>query len=121
MAPVTASAHTARRVRIARKGSAALAVLALAGCGGSAASEEAPVATVEAQIEAFGTTQAVRCEGADGLELRGEPVVRCSFEEEEDVSGVMRAKGRCYLVEDGELIDVTRELPVGTTCSVTAP
>jgi hypothetical protein len=99
----------------------ALAALALAGCGGSAASEEAPVDVVEAAITGFGTTQAVRCEDAGELEVRGERVVRCSFEEEEDVSGVMRAKGRCYVVEDGEVIDVTRELPVGTTCSVSSP
>ena len=97
---------------------------ALAGCGGDGepAGNES-VDTVRAAIVGFGTTQSVRCEDADGATLRGLAVVRCGFEEEVDESGVMSAQDRCYVVESGAVVDVTRELPIGTlrSCTVTAP
>ncbi len=105
------------------KGSAAilLVVVALAGCGGDdgpRASED-EVEQIRTSIVGFGTTQGVRCEKADGAELRGLAVIRCSFEEEENVSGAMRAQGRCYVVESGAVVDVTRELPIGAMRSCT--
>jgi len=106
------------------KGSVAalLAVSALGGCGGSgAAAENDSVETVRSAVVGFGTTQAVRCEDAGELELRAREVVRCGFEEEEDVSGVMKARDRCYVVESGAVRDVTSELPVGTSCTVSSP
>jgi len=117
-----AAATRATRVRIAVKGSAALvlAVAALAGCGGSDTAGEDSIETVRNAVVGFGTTQAVRCEDAGPLELRGLDVVRCGFEEEEDESGVMRAQDRCYVVESGAVVDVTRELPVGTSCMVSS-
>jgi hypothetical protein len=100
-------------------------VVALAGCGGDAEPEASgtEVSRVRDSVVGFGTTQAVRCEVADGAVLRGRPVVRCSFEQEEDVSGAMRAQDRCYVVESGAVVDVTRELPIGTlrSCTLNAP
>ncbi len=108
------------------KSSAAILLVAtaLAGCGGDGkpvAGE--PVEQVEKFVVGFGTTQGVRCEPAGEAELRGLAVVRCAFEQEEDVSGAMRAQDRCYVVESGAVVDVTRELPIGTlrSCTVSAP
>jgi hypothetical protein len=53
--------------------------------------------------------------------VRGEPVVACSFEEERNESGVMRAVDRCFVVREGVLIDVSGEVPVGTSCAVSSP
>jgi hypothetical protein len=103
----------------------ALVAVVLAGCGGEAelGAKDDDVRRVRDSVVGFGTTQAVRCEDADGAELRGRPVVRCSFEQEEDVSGAMRAQDRCYVVESGAVVDVTRELPIGTlrSCILNAP
>ena len=75
---------------------------------------------VFAGVVAKGTAQDVRCEPV-AAEVRGEPVVGCSFEEERNASGAMRAVDRCFVVRDGVLIDVTREVPVRTSCAVTSP
>jgi hypothetical protein len=90
---------------------------------GEPAAGEDDVGRVRDSVVGFGTTQAVRCESADGAVLRERPVVRCSFEQEEDVSGAMRAQDRCYVVESGGVVDVTRELPIGTlrSCMLNAP
>ena len=111
-------------MRSKRSGLILVVAAALAGCGG----DEEPagnesVETVRTAIVGFGTTQSVRCEDADGATLRGRAVVRCGFEEEVDESGVMSAQDRCYVVESGAVVDVTRELPIGTlrSCTVTAP
>jgi hypothetical protein len=126
MASVRAAIARATRVRIRPKPSAALLLLAaaLAGCGGSGepASNDA-VDAVETAVAGFGTTQAVRCEDAEGAELRGLAVVRCGFEQEVNESGVMRAQDRCYVVEDGAVVDVTSELPIGDlrSCTVSSP
>ena len=111
-------------MRSKRSGLILVVAAALAGCGG----DEEPagnesVETVRTAIVGFGTTQSVRCEDADGATLRGLAVVRCGFEEEVDESGVMSAQDRCYVVESGAVVDVTRELPIGTlrSCTVTAP
>jgi hypothetical protein len=98
-----------------------LAALALAACGGDAEPEGATeVDEVFEGVVAKGTTQDVRCDPVDA-EVRGEPVVACSFEEERNESGVMRAVDRCFVVREGVLIDVTREVPVGTSCVVSSP
>ncbi len=108
-------------MRPKRSAALLLVALALAGCGGDepAASED-ELEVVRSSIVGFGTTQGVRCEDADGARVRGLAVVRCTFEEEEDVSGAMRAQDRCYVVEAGAVVDVTRELPIGTlrTCTL---
>ncbi|MBA2332061.1 MAG: hypothetical protein H0V94_04640 [Actinobacteria bacterium] len=102
-----------------------LAAIALAGCGGDGepSPSEDDIAQVRDAIVGFGTTQAVRCEAAGGAELRGLAVIRCGFEEEEDVSGAMRAQDRCYVVESGAVVDVSRELPIGDlrSCMISAP
>lgn len=102
-----------------RASSILLVALALAGCGGEAA-PEAPTDEIFEGVVAKGTTQGVRCDPVDA-EVRGEPVVACSFEEERNESGVMRAVDRCFVVKESALIDVTREVPVGTSCTVSAP
>ena len=81
---------------------------------------DAPTDEVFAGVVARGTAQDVHCEPVDA-EVRGEPVVACSFEEERNASGAMRAVDRCFVVREGVLIDVTREVPVGTSCAVTSP
>jgi hypothetical protein len=107
--------------RIVRASVSFLAALALAGCGGDGDSEGAPeVDEVFEGVVAKGTTQDVRCDPVDA-EVRGEPVVACSFEEERNESGVMRAVDRCFVVIEGVLIDVTGEVPVGTSCAVSSP
>jgi hypothetical protein len=107
--------------RIVRASASFLAALALAGCGGDADPEGAPeVDEVFEGVVARGTTQDVRCDPVDA-EVRSEPVVACSFEEERNESGVMRAVDRCFVVKEGVLIDVTREVPVGTSCAVSSP
>jgi hypothetical protein len=92
---------------------------ALAGCGEEAASDAATDEVFEGVV-AKGTAQDVECSPV-GVEVRGEPVVACSFEEEVNASGVMRAADRCFVVREGVLIDVTREVPVGTSCAVSPP
>ena len=95
--------------------------MALAGCGGDGEPEGASeVDQVFEGVVAKGTTQDVHCDPVEA-DVRGEPVVACSFEEERNESGVMRAVDRCFVVREGVLIDVTREVPVGTSCAVTAP
>lgn len=106
--------------RIVRASASFLAALALAGCGGGAEPEGEEVDEVFEGVVAKGTTQDVRCDSVDA-EVRGEPVVACSFEEERNESGVMRAVDRCFVVREGVLIDVTREVPVGTSCAVSSP
>ncbi|HUQ22803.1 MAG TPA: hypothetical protein VM049_07280 [Gaiellaceae bacterium] len=103
----------------ARATSILLAALALAGCGGNESSDRVADEVFDGVV-ARGTTQGVRCQPV-GVEMRGEPVVACSFEEERNASGAMRAVDRCFVLRDGVLIDVTREVPVGTSCAVTAP
>jgi predicted small lipoprotein YifL len=107
----------------AKASSSLLAALALApplaGCGGKQA-PDAPTDEVFAGVVAKGTAQDVHCEPV-GAKVRGEPVVGCSFEEERNASGAMRAVDRCFVVRDGVLIDVTREVPVGTSCAVSSP
>ncbi len=103
----------------ARTSTIFLAALALAGCGDDR-SADAPTDAVFEGVVAKGTTQDVRCDPV-GTEVRGEPVVACSFEEERNESGAMRAVDRCFVVREGVLIDVTREVPVGTSCAVTSP
>jgi predicted small lipoprotein YifL len=105
--------------RTARASSVLLAMLAIAGCG-EKPTPAGPTDKVFEGIVAKGTTQHVRCNPV-GVEVRGEPVVGCSFEEERNESGVMRAVDRCFVVRDGVLIDVTREVPVGTSCAVSSP
>jgi hypothetical protein len=111
-------------MRAQRSGALALAMVGLAaGCGGgneTAAPSGAPSAkSVEQAVFQGGIQQNVRCEPAGTFEVRGSRrrVFRCSFEEEKDVSGVMRDVNACYVLQDGALIDVTRELPVGTSCA----
>jgi len=112
---IAAVSTTARAITIF------LAALALASCGGDAEPDGAPeVDDVFEGVVAKGTTQDVRCDPVDA-EVRGEPVVACSFEEERNESGVMRAVDRCFVVKEGVLIDVTREVPVGTSCAVSSP
>ena len=96
-----------------------LVALTLAGCGDEAA-RDAPTDEVFEGVVATGTAQGVECSPVDA-EVRGEPVVACSFEEEVNESGAMRAADRCFVVREGVLIDVTREVPVGTSCAVTSP
>ena len=98
----------------------ATALLLAAGCGGGDETAAPPAESVEATIFEGGIEQNVRCEPAPELKDPGEDraVFRCSFEEEQDVSGAMRMSDRCYALEEGELVDVTRALPVGTSCAV---
>jgi hypothetical protein len=103
----------------ARASTILLAALVLAGCGGEEAPDRA-TDQVFAGVVAKGTTQDVHCEAVDA-EVREEPVVGCSFEEERNASGAMRAVDRCFVVRAGVLIDVTREVPVGTSCAVNSP
>jgi len=93
--------------------------LALAGCSDEPASDGS-TDEVFRGVVAKGTTQEVRCEPV-GVEVRGELVVACSFEEERNESGVMRPVDRCFVMSEGVLIDVTREVPVGTSCAVSSP
>ena len=97
-------------------------LLLAAGCGGAEESTAPPAESVEGAIFQGGIQQNVRCEPAPDLTLPDDDraVFRCSFEEEQDVSGAMRMLDRCYVLEDDALVDVTRALPVGTSCSVSS-
>ena len=94
--------------------------LALAGCGGGEPNSGGATDEVFQGVVARGTTQDVRCDDV-GVEVRGAPVVACSFEEERNESGVMSPADRCFVMNEGVLIDVTREVPVGTSCAVSSP
>jgi hypothetical protein len=102
-----------------RASAVVLAALALAGCGDDE-DADAPTDAVFSGVVALGTTQDVKCEPV-GIEIRGDAVVACSFEEERNDLGVMRAVDRCFVIREGVLIDVTRQVPVGTACGVSAP
>src|SRR5688572_33509099 len=109
--------------RIAQATSILLAALALGGCGNAEESNDAGPTDADKVFEgvrAKGTTQNIRCNPVD-IEVHAEPVVACSFEEERNESGVMRAVDRCFVVREGVLIDVSREVPVGTSCAVSSP
>ena len=97
-------------------------LLLAAGCGGADEPTAPPAESVEGAIFQGGIQQNVHCEPAPDLALPDDDraVFRCSFEEEQDVSGAMRMLDRCYVLEDDALVDVTRELPVGTSCSVSS-
>jgi hypothetical protein len=105
--------------RAARASTILFLALALAGCGDKPDSGEATDEVFQGVV-GRGTTQDVHCDDV-GVEVRGKPVVACSFEEERNESGVMRAVDRCFVMSEGVLIDVTREVPVGTSCAVTSP
>lgn len=98
----------------------AAALLLVAACGGKAGPSAPPAESVEEAIFEGGIQQNVRCERAPELEDPDgdRAVFRCGFEEEQDVSGAMRIRNGCYVLEDGALVDVTGSLPVGTSCSV---
>jgi hypothetical protein len=110
-------------IRIAKATNILLAAIVLGGCGNAEESNDAGPTEADkvfAGVRAKGTTQNIRCDPV-GIEVRGEPVVACSFEEERNESGVMRAVDRCFVVREGVLIDVSGEVPVGTSCAVSSP
>lgn len=137
MAAVTRSAQRTRTtretgLRIRTNGSGfavllTLAALVAAGCGGESEPESTTAATgavaeVESAIRDLGTTQEVSCESVGDVALGDaeREVVRCSFSEEKEMSGEMRSRAGCFVVEDGTLREVTDEVPADVTCVVTS-
>ena len=107
---------------------AAIAIAA-AGCGGGESSstgsgttaDDSPVvAAVEQALYEQGGTQAISCESLGSVAVAGvsREVARCMFEEEKNDSGEMRARGGCFVVEDGAAVDVTMKVPADVTCFI---
>ncbi len=127
MTPMSATASNARSARgllAALAAAAALAALA-AGCGGSeseagdsTAAEASVAAAVEKALYEKGDTQEISCESLGTVEVAGvsREVARCSFSEEKDGAGEMRARGGCFVVADGVALDVTMDVPADVTC-----
>lgn len=127
MTPVSATTSNAKRIRgrlAALAVAAALAGLA-AGCGDgdssagdSTATETSVAAAVETALYEKGDTQEVSCESLGTIEVSGvsREVARCSFSEEENGAGEMRARGGCFVLENGTALDVTMDVPADVTC-----
>ena len=99
-------------------------MLAVAGCGGDDGTSSDDVAAVEAGVVALGNTQNVSCEELGTEEVGGveSTVFTCSFDEESNQAGMMRAASRCYVLrEDGTVDDVTADLRARGSCPVTSP
>jgi hypothetical protein len=107
---------------------AAIAIAA-AGCGGgessstgsgTTANDSSLVASVEKALYDQGGTQQISCESLGAVAVAGvsREVARCMFEEEKDVSGEMRARGGCFVIEDGAAVDVTMKVPADVTCFI---
>lgn len=103
---------------------AALAVLLAAlatGCGGSDSPTEADTsaaAAVEQALYEKGDTQEVSCESLGTVDVAGvsREVARCSFTEEKDGAGEMRARAGCFVLENGAPLDVTMDVPADVSC-----
>lgn len=104
---------------------AAVALAALAaGCGSdrsagdSGATDTSVAAAVETALYAKGDTQEVACESLGTVDVSGvsREIARCSFGEEEDGAGEMRARGGCFVLENGTPLDVTTGVPAGVAC-----
>ena len=103
---------------------AAVAAL-VTGCGGGdstagegTATGSSVPAAVEKALYEKGDTQGVSCESLGTVEVGGvaREVARCSFSEEKDGAGKMRARGGCFVVENGAPLDVTMDVPADVTC-----
>lgn len=99
---------------------ALLAVLA-AGCGGSDSAPSADTssaAAIEKALYEKGDTQEVSCESLGTVDVGGvsREVARCSFTEEKDGAGEMRAKAGCFALENGAPLDVTMDVPSDVSC-----
>lgn len=103
----------------------AVLVALAAGCSGgdspageSTATASPVVAAVEKSLYGKGDTQEVSCESLGTVEVAGvsREVARCSFSEEKNGAGEMRARGGCFVVEDGAALDVTTDVPAEITC-----
>jgi hypothetical protein len=82
------------------------------------------VSKVEAGVVALGTTQNVSCKELGSEEISGveSTVFTCTFDEEMDQAGMMRAASRCYVLkDDGSVDDVTADLRAQGSCPVTSP
>ncbi len=75
-------------------------------------------AAVEQALYEEGDTQEVACESIGAVDVAGvsREVVRCSFTEEKDGAGEMRARAGCFVLEDGAPLDVTMDVPADVTC-----
>ena len=127
MTPMSTSASKARSARGLLAGLATAAALAAlsAGCGGgdsgaggSTAAETSVAAAVEQALYEKGDTQEISCESLGAVEVAGvsREVARCSFSEEKDGAGEMRARGGCFVLENGAALDVTMDVPADVTC-----
>lgn len=127
MTPVSATTSSASRMRRGPAVLAAAGVLAAvaAGCGGddNATGEATSAGTsVAAEVEQAlyekGDTQEVACETVGTVEVSGVPreVARCSFTEEKEAAGEMRARAGCFVLENGAPLDVTMDVPADVSC-----
>jgi len=124
MSAIASNARSARGLLAALAAAAAFAALA-AGCGGSeseagdsTAAEASVAAAVEKALFEKGDTQEISCESLGTVEVAGvsREVARCSFSEEKDGAGEMRARGGCFVLADGAALDVTMDVPADVTC-----
>ena len=79
------------------------------------------MAAVEQALYEQGGTQEISCESLGAVAVAGvsRDVARCMFQEEKEASGKMRARGGCFVLEDGAAVDVTMKVPEGVTCFTT--
>lgn len=75
-------------------------------------------ASVEKALYEKGDTQEVACESLGTVDVSGvsREVARCTFTEEKDGAGEMRARAGCFVLENGAPLDVTMDVPADVSC-----
>ncbi len=120
----TRSMVTSARGRAMTALAAGVLCFVAAGCGNDESSTGTTTGTtsvasaVEQALYREANTQEIACESLGRILVGGvsREVARCSFTQEENDAGEMRARGGCFVLENGSALDVTTDVPADVTC-----